>query len=302
MPNTKVDENGLPILRLSWTMLTRLEGCVKQAKLFSEGKRDKSLRQSKNFLRGTALDLAQRAWLEHPDPASVHIRDFVIDKFEAQEAEDGDTLKWKNTEERESFIQDVLKGADALEPWLLENVIPYEYQPEARGTVTLKMLDFNGVKRTVEMFYAMDIVVKKPEGWWLIDLKTTKNKYYVQGKTLGQLTYYSLAWAIVSGIPVTEIHKASFITPLVEGKFETEVKPTQEDFAVMLQRIQKYAWIFWNENYSPTKKVVDYECQFQCEVRKHCPLGQAPQPIEGRTFDFMSVVEQRRVLGEKNDS
>lgn len=301
MSKFKVDENGLPILRLSWTQLTRLENCVRQGKLFSEGKRDESLKQSKNFWAGNVTDFSMRAWLEHPDPTSVHIKDFLPEKIEQQNKEDSKSLKWSK-EEQQNAIDKVYAAADALEPWLLENVIPYEYQPEARGTVTLKMLDFNGVKRTVEMFYAMDIVVKKPKGWWLIDLKTTKNKYYVQGKTLGQLTYYSLAWAIVLGIPVTEIHKASFITPLVEGKFETEVKPTQEDFAVMLQRIQKYAWIFWNENYSPTKKVVDYECQFQCEVRKHCPLGQAPQPIEGRTFDFMSVVEQRRVLGEKNDS
>ena len=291
------DEYGFPICRISWTMLQRMESCVRMVKLFADGKRE-PISNSRNFLTGNIVDNAQRKWLELEDPSKVSLVDFGQEMYDYWTEKQKDTIKWRTPveEDRKRVMVDTVEALQRLEPWLLENVIPYPYQPEARGTTEIYIPDWNGIKHKVDLFFAVDIAVQRPDGWWLMDLKTTRNNKYVSGHTLAQLTYYSLAWSIHHKQGLDSIVKKSFITPLAKD-FETEVRPTQEDFAVMLQRIQKYAWIMWKEDYSPTKTEVDYECRNQCDVRRHCPLGQAPKPDASGKFDFMSIVNQRKEMG-----
>lgn len=290
----KEDKNGA--LRISWTQLLRLETCVRQAKLHAAGKREK-ISNKRNFFIGNVTDRAMRAWLEEDNPQVGGLKKHAKQAFNTVMEEDGSVITWRDKDDQKNCLESVMIALERLEPWLLENVIPYEYEPEARGTAYFTMTDQYGKKRQIAMFYAVDIAVKRPEGWWLIDLKSTKNKDYVKGKTLGQLTYYSIAWAIKFGLKPEDIWKTSFITPLIDGNFETTVSPTQTDFSVMLSRIQKYAYAFWDEKYSPTKKEADYECRNQCDVRRHCPLGQAPKPNKDGKVNFMDVVNQRKEMG-----
>ena len=284
-------------LRISWTMLLRLESCVRQAKLFVEGKRE-PISNTRSFLGGNIVDNSMRAWLEEDNPQEGGLARYGPIMTERWIEKQKDTIKWrgKKSDDMEKLRIDVTEALEGLEPWLLENVIPFEYQPEARNNARLIMEDFTGTKRPIDLFYAVDIAVRRDGFWELYDLKTTRNNSYVKGKTLAQLCFYSLGWSIDGGFPLSDIRKTAFITPLAKD-FETEVRPTQEDFAVMLQRIQKYAWIMWKEDYSPTKTEVDYECRNQCDVRRHCPLGQAPKPDASGKFDFMSIVNQRKEMG-----
>ena len=291
----KFDEHGFPIYKISWTQLTRLETCVKQAKLYAAGKRQ-PISNTRNFLTGNIVDNAQRKWLELPNPAETSLVSLGKEMFDYWTEKQKDTIKWRGNKEddKRQVLEDAEEALSILEPWLTDNILPYPYQPEARGTANLVIPDWNGVKHKVELFFAVDIAVQLEEGWWLMDLKTTKNEKYIYGQTLAQPTYYALAWSLYHKIPLTDIVKTSFITPLTKN-IETVVSPTTEDYSVMLQRIQKYAWIFWNENYAPTKKEPDWQCRNFCEVRQSCPLMLTPVSDDG-TIDFMAVANARKGL------
>lgn len=282
-------------LRISWTNLLRSEECVRQQKLFSAGYR-KPISDRRSFFVGSVTDNAMRKWLELDNPQEHDIVQFGKEMFERLTEEQDGQIKWKGKplEDQANLYKNVEDALTKLKPWLEENVLPYDYQPEARGTSILKIADWNGVKRDVELFYAVDIAVQLEENkFWLIDLKTTKNNSYVKGKTLAQLTFYAIAWSIKHGVPLEDF-KLSFITPIAKD-FETPVYPTQDDFSYMLQRIQKFAWINWKEDYAPTKKEPDWECKFRCDVRQSCPLMLTPVSDDG-TIDFMAVADARKGL------
>lgn len=283
-------------LRISWTNLLRSEECVRQAKLHTAGKRQQ-ISDRRSFLAGTVTDNTMRKWLELPDPLSVDLVSMGTEMFERITEEQDGQIKWKGKplEDQKNILNNILEALDKLQPWLKENILPYDYEPEARGYSPMSIQDWHGVKRPVELFYGVDIAVQKPDEMWLIDLKTTRNDSYVAGKTLAQLTFYSIAWSIKYSVPLDNF-KLTFITPLTK-RFETHVTPTQEDYSYMLQRIQRYAWLNWKEDYAPTKKEVDYECRFQCDVRRSCPLMQDVPAVDGK-ISFMDVVNQRKALSD----
>ena len=281
-------------LRVSWTNLTRYQECKKQSKLYLQGMRDSSLSNARNFAEGSITDVSMRKFLEN-DPAPGKIMQFAEESFAAWMDENKENTKWRESYKKDSntIKKNVTEALLRLEPWLLENVVPYEYQPEARGTATLKLPDAQGNKRTVELFFAVDILTKLPESFWIADLKTTRNASYIKGKTLGQLSYYALAISIAQKIPVDEIYKLSFVTPLTK-EIETAIYPTSTDYAVMLKTIQNYALDMWSSEPMPTKEAPDFTCKTQCEVRHVCPLMQAPPVEENGTLNFMNIVEQRK--------
>lgn len=285
-------------LRISWTQLLRNEECSMQARLMREGKREKGSVDQRPFLSGNVTDNSMRRWLEldHPSDSSlVPYGKVLLDEYvEKQEGQ----IKWKGSKNKDykNVLEDVEEALSVLEPWLIDNVLPYPYQPEARGTARMLVADRDGTLRCVDLFYAVDVAVKHPGGFKLHDLKTTRNEKYVQGKTLGQLTFYQLAWMVKFKLTQQDFEGLSFITPLTKN-LVTEVRPEAAEIQVMASRIIKYAQSAWND-ITPTKPEIDSSCHYRCEVRNSCPLFKLPEAMPSGKIDFGKLIEIQKRLSD----
>lgn len=290
-------------LRISWTALGRWEECRQQEHLHKSGMRVPSF-DGRIFLPGTVADLTMRRWLEDEDdraPGSLAL--LVESVMEEKTADPERPIKWRGSEksDRADIIADIKAGMERLEPWLRTNVLPYEYEPEARGIGNVGIPHPDGTVHRVELFVAVDIAVRKTRedgthAYALHDLKFTKNESYVTGKTLGQLAFYKLGWAAMLGTSTKDVEYLSFVTPATKV-LETPVYPTAEDMRVMVSRITGYAQGMWSGEY-PTKKEKDSNCTYRCDVRQACPLFALPVSADGK-ITFESVIAAREWKGTK---
>lgn len=283
-------------LKISWTQLLRFEDCPQSAKLMRDGSREKGIVNQRSFLGGNCTDNAMRRWLESDDPESTPLPPLGRQLLEEYINKQGDQIQWKGSKAADvkRVLTDIEEALTVLEPWLRENILPYPYEPEARGTSRMLVADIDGTLRCVDLFYAVDIAVKRPEGFRLYDLKTTRNERYVQGKTLGQLTFYKLAWMVKYKLKQEEFDGLAFITPLTNNLI-TEVYPESREVQVMANRIMRYAQAAWND-IAPTKPTIDSSCTYRCEVRNSCPLFKLPEKMNSGKVDFNSLLEQQRIL------
>jgi len=288
-------------LRISWTQLLRFEDCARSAQLMREGNREKGIVDQRNFLGGNCTDNAMRRWLESDNPEKTSPvplgKTLLAEYIEKQ----GDQIRWKGSKAQDvkKVLVDIEEALTTLEPWLRENVLPYPYEPEARGTARMLVADVDGTLRCVDLFYAVDIAVKRPEGFKLYDLKTTRNDKYVEGKTLGQLTYYKLAWMVKFRLEPDDFAGLAFITPLTKN-FLTEVYPENREIQVIANRIMRYAQAAWN-GIAPTKTQVDSSCQYRCEVRNSCPLYKLPEVMNSGRIDFTKLIEAQKLLSDTTE-
>lgn len=281
-------------IKISWTGLLRHEECPRRDHLIRQGLRDDRNVDQRVFLLGNVVDNAMRAWLDQDSPVLGDLiprAEPMVDSYVQSLKDENKLLRWKDNGDRGRVIRDAEEALARLEPWLWENIIPHPYQPEARGHVQIQVPDQTGNIRPIRLFYATDILVK-PENFTIYDLKTTRNEQYIRGKTLGQLTFYAIGIAARFGIPLREVTKLAFLTPLCRD-IETTVYPTSDDFRIMVQRITRYAQAVW-AGYYPTKLARDSVCQYRCEVKAHCPLGQDPKPDSSGRVDFAAVARMRK--------
>lgn len=279
-------------VRISWTALQRFEECPRQDKLHRDGLRQ-DIADKRNFLPGNIVDNAMRKWLEMDEPPAgglVPLADEMLEKWTTN----GEKIIWKGSEvsDRKRVLEDCRRALRTLEPWLTEHVLPYPYQPEARGYVEIQVPDQTGVLNRIELFYAMDILVQyAPDTFAIYDLKTTKNERYVYGKTLGQLVFYALGVSAAAEIPLRSITKTAFVTPLTR-QLETVVVPDKDDYTKMLQRITAYAHAVWAGRH-PTKEKKDSYCQYRCEVRNYCPMGAKPTVTDSGRVSILNMARMR---------
>ncbi|NEL52372.1 hypothetical protein G3V67_24130, partial [Escherichia coli] len=108
---------------------------MKQAKLYAAGKRQ-PISNTRNFLTGNIVDNAQRKWLELPNPAETSLVSLGKEMFDYWTEKQKDTIKWRGNKEddKRQVLEDAEEALSILEPWLTDNILPYPYQPEARGT------------------------------------------------------------------------------------------------------------------------------------------------------------------------
>lgn len=276
-------------MRISWSGLLRWEKCHRMDSLIRAGA-EKSKVDSRNFLTGNIVDNAMRKWLDQDEPKPGQMRGFVDEFFEYWTT-NGDQIKWKGSEaaDKAKVRADAYEAVDRLEPWLFTNVIPYQYQPEARGWATVEVPDASGVLVEVELFYAIDILVRLPDGkFWVIDLKTTRNANYVRGSTMAQLPYYALVISAAFGIPLADIDKVSFLTPLTD-EIESGMVPEADDYRFLLQRITAYVHGALAQDWT-MRPAKDSVCTYECSVASSCPRGKMPKMDDatGRV-DFMQV-------------
>ena len=282
-------------MRVSWTALQRWDVCHRQDQLVRAGQRS-PLADKRNFLTGNIVDHAMREWLDQDSPQPGDLVPRAEAMFQRWAIDTDDVIKWKGDSvaaDQARVLNDAKEALTVLEPWLTEHVLPFEYQPEAREWGQVMVPDVDGTLRQIELFFAVDILVRREGKFHIYDLKTTRNESYVRGSTLGQLPYYGLAISAGLGVPLSDIAETAFLTPLCK-QLQVGTAPDVEDYRVLVQRITRYAQEVWANNWD-MRETRDYVCR-RCEVRAACPMGRDPIPDQTGRVDFMAVAKQRGLM------
>lgn len=225
----------------------------------------------RNFFHGVVADRCMRRWLDSDNPVAGEMVSWVDEMVElcleeSRSRGDG-VVRWRDLGDRARVTEWVRVLLERLEPFLLQNVIPYEYQPEFRFRVTIRIPDLNGELTEVDLVGGMDILVRESSGppavWAGYDLKATENPDYLR-KTLGQGIFYSLAQLALTG---EKFRTFAFLQPMVEDNPVAHVKITDDDLQSMLARVVKMSHDIWRGDIAPKS---DSEGCSMCFVKHAC--------------------------------
>jgi hypothetical protein len=282
-----------PVL-ISWSSLKRWEHCPQHQLRVIKHETEKS-NKGRIFLPGTVCDLVMRRWLDSDDPQPGEMDQFVEIVFNETVNAAESRIPWKGDprQDMENVKAMCREAVNRLEPWLVQNVLPYEYAPEHKfkAHLTLPYLT-EGVQAPVMMRGGIDILVRDDRGKFrLYDLKITKDPSYLHS-TLAQLTFYDLAWGVIQG-DFEASCEWGFVAPMIP-EFIVPVTVSQDDRRVMLSRIIKYAQGQWMDNWTP--KPDDAGCQW-CEARAYCEKFRDIAIVDEngkQKMSFMASAEQRK--------
>lgn len=221
------------------------------------------------FLPGTVCDLVQRRWLDQDDPQPGQMVEMVEQVFAETVDLAESRIHWRgNPIKDQQEVKDHCRNmVTKLEPWLIQNVLPYDWQPEFkfRAEMEIPYICGDGVRAPVRMIGGIDIVVRDDQGKFrLYDLKITKDAGYIRS-TLAQLIFYDLAWGILQE-DFEACNHWGFVTPGLDEQF-IPITVSQDDRRAMLSRIVKYAQGVWTDSWDP--KADDEGCNW-CEARNRC--------------------------------
>jgi len=224
------------------------------------------MRDIRIFFPGTVVDRVMRQWLEAEEQvpgAMPGMVDAVFDREEQTAQETGDGVaRWKNITDRLETREKCRECVRRLEPILFERVVPYEYQVAA-WFETKVLIPYQGQQRELVLKGEMDLLVRKPEGLVIDDLKMTENTEYWR-QTFPQLTFYGIACAAMQlGWPVA----CSLIQPMCPQ----QVVPftfAQDHYTEMWSRIVRAAELWWSGDHRP--KAGNDGCGY-CPAKNACP-------------------------------
>lgn len=252
---------------LSWSGLKRWENCPQhQLRVI----RHETEKQDKGriFLPGTVCDLVQRRWLDSDSPQPGQMVQMVEDIFKETVELGESKIHWKgNPVDDQNSVKGFCRDAvTRLEPWLLENVIPYDYAPEVKFRAHMEVpTECEGQYGPVKLIGGIDIVVRDDsDKFRLYDLKITKAMDYIKS-TLAQLTFYDLAWGVIQG-DFYHANAWGFVTPMLDEPL-VSITVGRDDRKIMLSRIIKYAQGVWANSWDP--KADDTGCAW-CEAKGYC--------------------------------
>lgn len=249
--------------KLSWSALQRHELCRAKQHLVSQGFSSPG-KDVRNFLAGNVVDSLQKAWLDNPvgnmaDMVEEHMKKAIA------KAEEKDTIKWRNKNDKATIFKSCVTAATALQPILEARVLPYDYEPAKWFTVPIKIQ--NPKTSQVEEIILrgeFDLLVREDDGRFVVwDLKTTANNDYWKS-SLGQLVFYDLVILSMFGAPPK---KCGFIQPLCDEQVK-EFYFDSSYRAEMWGRINVMMRDVWDGNFDP--KSDNTGCTF-CEVSHKCP-------------------------------
>lgn len=260
-------------LKISWSALQAHEMCKHRAKLMRE--RHKSPATNiRPFFHGIVADRIMRRWLDADEQVPGLMVRWVEEMVEscieeARRTNDG-VVRWKDAADRAAMSDWVRELLTRLEPFLLREVVPFEYQPEYRFRVPMRIPDLQGNTSEITLTGGMDILVRErkseiPEEsvWAGYDLKATENPDYLR-KTLGQGVFYALAHYAAQGAPFRTF---AFVQPMVERNPIAYVDITDADLRSMMARITAMAHDMWRNDNEPKK---DSEGCSWCPVKHAC--------------------------------
>lgn len=241
-----------------------------------------TIKDGRRFIHGTLADRAVRRWLEQDEPQLPgQMAAYVDDLFEEHAVRSPEyKIRWKGDPiEDQRYVIDLAKRVvNNVEPFLLARVIPFEYEPELRFRVPIRIPDSKGFARTIVLNGGMDIAVKEPSGLVSIyDLKATTNEQYVHGGIMPQLIFYSIAWSFMFGAP--EHMRAAFLTPACKTQYH-ELNITSQDRRHLMSRIVQFAHATW-QNTEPICTDDNSECYY-CDVKGFCPKFAVPKSKDSK--------------------
>ena len=266
-------------LTISWSALKSHEECRQKHFLQQTGHRSPG-RDLRGFFHGTVADRVMRAWLDQESPELGAMPGMVIDMIdkclvEAKDTEDG-VVRWKGREDRGILTEYVVELVTRLEPWLVANVLPYDYQPEHRFRVPVRIPYLDGTPVVITLIGGIDILVRENEAenvWAAYDLKATKNDQYVK-QVLGQGIFYDLAIRAAWG---KSPRTFAFVQPMCKEAI-VKVAITDDDRRSLMARIQRMAHSMWRKDFDVRG---DTKPCGQCPVSYGCSRF---SPVGGPTF------------------
>lgn len=262
VPNSPPD----PVI-ISWSGLKRWENCPQHQLRVIRHETVKS-DMGRIFLPGTVLDLVQRRWLDSENPQPGEMSDMLDVVFSDVVEERESKIKWRGLPKNDiaNIKKDLREDLLILEPWLIQNVLPYNYQPEVKFKAHMEVPYLcEGSRAPVTMIGGIDIVVQDDAGKFrLYDLKRTKDQSYIRS-TLAQLTFYDLAWGVIQG-DFNHAIEWGFVTPALP-EVMIPVIVDHDARRTMMSRVVKYAQGVWADQWTP--KADDVGCGW-CEARAYC--------------------------------
>lgn len=279
--------------RVSWSSLTRYESCPQKWLRTKQGNASPVV-DGRNFLQGSVVDRAMRKWLEQETFESGAMLTYVDEFLDHFVDEDPQyIIKWRgNKKDDFAKVRKFCRSAVTnLEPLLQQYVLPFDYQPARRFNVDIIIPGLDGNPRTVTLIGEYDLQVRDDDkNWHVYDLKATANDKYVQGKTLAQLTFYSISIA-AEYKDNTQPSTVAFLTPMCKQKY-VPVEVTLENKRELLSRVVQYAHSVWKEDFLP---VPGNHC-YDCSVKHACDYW-APKTStspDGKTKVSLKLSATRR--------
>lgn len=256
-----------PPLKLSWSRLRLHSECPAKGDLVARGKKS-PVADSRMYFPGTVCDVAMRRWLsQEPEPQPGWMEanvDSIIEEYAGGGKGDG-PVRWKSVDDRRQVGEQCRAAVVQLERDLNVHCLPYDWDPARRFEVPIQV-PRPGYPQPVQIFLIgeIDLLVRRPEGIVVWDLKITRSSDYWR-KVLGQLLMYEVAvWLMTGSWP----YRSGLLQPLLQ-----DVTPvyefTQDNRLQMLGRICSTAADIWTGRLDPSPEAS--KCR-RCEVKHACPL------------------------------
>lgn len=266
-------------IRLSWSKLKNYEQCHQRSHLLDQGHRNRVL-NGRGFLPGTLADRCMRSWLEERRFEPGGMLKFLEQHWlEHTGPESEYAIKWRGDpgEDMREVLRQVKQALIALEPILMDKVVPYAFRPEYRFTAVIGIPGLNGETVQIEIFGAVDVASYFGESrYGLFDLKITLRDEYIRS-TLAQLIFYDLAFRGWTGVHPVE---HAFWTPLMKEKV-IPLTVTDDDRRHMISRIIAYCHGVWRGEWQLTSD--ETQC-YSCLTKHACPrfVNQITTDEQGR--------------------
>lgn len=254
-------------LRLSWSQLRVHEECRQKAYLMRQGKKNPA-KDMRNYFPGMVADRVMQQWLADPQPGAMSAMvDAALDLGEQDAIDTGDgVVRWRNRIDRAEVRRFVTEMVVKLEPVLNAFVTRFEYFAPHRFTETVLVPYLDGTPTPVTIVGEMDIKVRTPAGWVVLDLKGTADPQYWR-RCVGQLVFYDLA-VLAAHQQRTEF--VGIIQPMCENPVVAWAVQEQ-DRRELWARLVRMAQQIWSDD--TACKDGTSGCTW-CEVRHACPRYQ----------------------------
>lgn len=236
------------------------------------GKGD-TVKDGRRFIHGTLADRAMRKWLEQKDEQQPGQMASYVDELWDKLVTHSDEYKitWKGDvkKDQESVRQLAKKVVNNVEPFLFKKVLPFDYHPEFRFKIPVRIPDQFGRARTIILNGGMDILVRLDEEHYAIyDLKATTNEQYVRNGIMPQLIFYSIAATYLFGVQSDNI-TAAFLTPANKTKIHP-LTLHAKDRKFLMSQIVSCAHSLWSDD--PPTFTDDKNICYFCDCKRLCPL------------------------------
>lgn len=270
-------ECGKLMLRISWSALrTHLE-CKQRGALMRAGKR-LNISDSRSFFPGNVVDRVVRDWLAGEPEKNFgkmpDLVDFTIERELGRIKERGGLMKWKHDKDQELVSADCKEAVEKIEPILIAEVLPNEWEVDFRFQAPLGIPDIDDSIAYITLSGAMDILVRTPEGKFRVwDVKMTRDNSYWK-KTVGQLSFYDLA---VFALFEQDTDAVGLFQPMcTEEVLRYDLDDSKR--SVIMQQVIGMAHDIWLGDDTPTMDMS--RCSF-CDT-KHACTRFAPTRVGGR--------------------